>query len=353
MSLYQFTNNANTTLGSAISSGATTITVATGTGILFPTLGTGQYFTATLFAAGSSTGLPNEIVRVTARTGDTMTVLRGQEGTTAQSWNVGDSFSNFITAGLLNNLVGLNDVQSQVGNSAVDAGFTNAGVVTLSPAITSLASILYSPIRVLKINTANTGAYTLNVNGLGAKSVLSNGAALLNNQLAASTVYEVSWNGTNFDLLSSLAVLGTNSVSNSILSQMASKTVKGNLTGSTANASDVPVSSLLSSLGFGAYSLAASGYYIFPNGLILQWGQNRGTYSGNGYVITQTFPTTFPNTLLAMAAIPYTPSSITYVSKHISRTSTGSTTSSVNLTVINDDSDIGYFYGFDWVAIGW
>ena len=167
MSLYQFTNNANTTLGSAISSGATTITVATGTGILFPTLGTGQYFTATLFAAGSSTGLPNEIVRVTARTGDTMTVLRGQEGTTAQSWNVGDSFSNFITAGLLNNLVGLNDVQSQFGNSAVDAGYTNAGVVTLSPAITSLASILYSPIRVLKINTANTGAYTLNVNGLG------------------------------------------------------------------------------------------------------------------------------------------------------------------------------------------
>ena len=203
MSLYQFTNNANTTLGSAISSGATTITVATGTGILFPTLGTGQYFTATLFAAGSSTGLPNEIVRVTARTGDTMTVLRGQEGTTAQSWNVGDSFSNFITAGLLNNLVGLNDVQSQFGNSAVDAGSTNAGVVTLSPAITSLASILYSPIRVLKINTANTGAYTLNVNGLGAKSVVFNGSALTNNQLAAGSIYQVAWDGTNFELLSS------------------------------------------------------------------------------------------------------------------------------------------------------
>ena len=272
MSLYQFTNNANTTLGSAISSGATTITVATGTGILFPTLGTGQYFTATLFAAGSSTGTPNEIVRVTARTGDTMTVLRGQEGTTAQSWNVGDSFSNFITAGLLNNLVGLNDVQSQFGNSAVDAGFTNAGVVTLSPAITSLASILYSPIRVLKINTANTGAYTLNVNGLGAKSVLSNGAALLNNQLAASTVYEVSWNGTNFDLLSSLAVLGTNSVSNSILSQMASHTVKANLTGSTANASDATLAALATALGFGSYSLGTTGYYSFPAGFTVQWG---------------------------------------------------------------------------------
>ena len=272
MSLYQFTNNANTTLGSAISSGATTITVATGTGILFPTLGTGQYFTATLFAAGSSTGTPNEIVRVTARTGDTMTVLRGQEGTTAQSWNVGDSFSNFITAGLLNNLVGLNDVQSQFGNSAVDAGSTNAGVVTLSPAITSLASILYSPIRVLKINTANTGAYTLNVNGLGAKSVLSNGAALLNNQLAASTVYEVSWNGTNFDLLSSLAVLGTNSVSNSILSQMASQTVKANLTGSTANASDATLAALATALGFGSYSLGTTGYYSFPAGFTVQWG---------------------------------------------------------------------------------
>jgi len=131
-----------------------------------------------------------------------MTVVRGQEGTTPQSWAVGASFSNFITAGLLNNLVGTNDIQSQFGNSAVDSGSTNAGVVTLSPAITSLSSILYSPIRVLKIGTANTGAYTLNVNGLGAKSVILNGSALTNGQLAASAVYEVVWDGTNFELMS-------------------------------------------------------------------------------------------------------------------------------------------------------
>jgi len=353
MSLYQFANNANTTLGSAINTTATTITVATGTGVLFPTLTGGQYFTATLFAAGSSTGLPNEIVRVTARTGDTMTVVRGQEGTTPQSWAVGASFSNFITAGLLNNLVGTNDIQSQFGNSAVDSGSTNAGVVTLSPAITSLSSILYSPIRVLKIGTANTGAYTLNVNGLGAKNVLINGSALQNNQLAASAIFEVVWDGTNFELMSNPAALVLNSIPNSSLAQMPASTFKGNITTGTATPSDIPISSLLTSLGFGSYSLAYPGYYTFPNGLIVQWGQNRSVTPGNGYVIPITFPVTFPHSVLAMSVVPYTPSGTTYVSKHISRTNTGSTTSSVNMTVINDDSDIGSFYGFDWVAIGW
>jgi len=102
-----FANNATTTLGSAAGSGATTMTVATGTGNQFPSPAAGQYFSATLWAAGSTTGEPNEIVHVTSRTGDTMTVERGQEGTTAQAWSVGDTFANYPTAAFYNRVSNL------------------------------------------------------------------------------------------------------------------------------------------------------------------------------------------------------------------------------------------------------
>lgn len=174
-----FSNNASTTLGSSIGPSATTITVATGTGDKFPVLGPGQSFTATLWASGSTTGLPNEIVKVTARVGDTMTVVRGQEGTTAGTWAVGDTFANYPTAGFYNNLLTGGDLQSQTGNSANDTGTANAGVITLSPAPASLAAMTLAPIRVLKGPAANTGAYTLNVNGFGAQPVRLGGLSLI------------------------------------------------------------------------------------------------------------------------------------------------------------------------------
>lgn len=211
MSAEQFSNNATTTLGSALSSTATTATVATGTGNNFPSLTAGQFFTATLWAAGSSTGTPNEIVRVTARTGDTMTILRAQEGTTAQNWNVGDTFANYATAGFWNGLATYVDIQQQTGNSTTDTGSANVGVASLSPVPASLASLLFSPIRIKKISSANTAAYLLNLNGFGNQPVTLFGAALTSGQLPASCIYEVLWDGTSFELLSAapLPVLST------------------------------------------------------------------------------------------------------------------------------------------------
>lgn len=244
MSLEQFANNASTTLGSAVSNVATTITVATGSGALFPAISGGQFFHATMFSAGSSTGLPNEIVKVTARAGDTMTVVRGQEGTSASAWSVGDTFANFPTAEFFNGVVQESDVQSQVGNAGVDTGAANEGVVVLVPAITNLSQILYSPIRILKTNSANTSSYQLIVNGLMAENVTLNGQALVAGQLAASQIFEVAWDGSNFELLSNPAVTENNG-----LAQMAANTVKANLTGSAANPSDVTLASLLAALG--------------------------------------------------------------------------------------------------------
>ena len=75
-----FTNNASAPIASTITSSATSITVASGQGAEFPVLAGSDNFTATLVDTSNNI----EIVQVTARSGDTMTVVRGQEGTTAR-----------------------------------------------------------------------------------------------------------------------------------------------------------------------------------------------------------------------------------------------------------------------------
>ena len=96
-----YSNNASTTLASGISNSATTIVVATGTGSLFPTISSvDDYFNVTL--ADSAKHI--EIVTVTARTGDTFTVMRGMENTTARAWLASDILELRITKGLLDQL---------------------------------------------------------------------------------------------------------------------------------------------------------------------------------------------------------------------------------------------------------
>lgn len=93
-------NNASTVLAAGISSTATTLTVNTGTGSLFPSPVSGtSFFKLTLIDA--ATGTLTEIVHVTARTGDTMTIVRGQEGTTNRLWSANDIAANMMTAGTL------------------------------------------------------------------------------------------------------------------------------------------------------------------------------------------------------------------------------------------------------------
>ena len=199
------TNNAQTTLGSALASGSTSLTVATGTGDLFPNPNPdlGQYFRMTLWSALTNSILPNEIVTCTARSGDTMTVARGQEGTTALNWNIGDNVANFFTAGDLAAFAQQDDIQTQQGNFGVDSGSANAGVVTLIPVPPTLGYLTGAPIRVQKVDSANTGAYTLDVNALGnVPVVLPGGAAFTGGELPANGIFTVVYDGTSFELQS-------------------------------------------------------------------------------------------------------------------------------------------------------
>lgn len=94
---FLFANNASTVLAAPISAGATSLTVASGTGSLFPIPGSNLY---AITLNDAATREVFEIIYVQSRSGDTMSnLLRGQEGTTAVSWLAGDYCAQFITAG--------------------------------------------------------------------------------------------------------------------------------------------------------------------------------------------------------------------------------------------------------------
>jgi len=86
MANFVFANNIKTTVASAFSNVATSLTLASSTGL--PALSAGQVLPITLQDA--ATGLVYEICYATAITGSTLTVTRAQEGTAAQNWSVGD-----------------------------------------------------------------------------------------------------------------------------------------------------------------------------------------------------------------------------------------------------------------------
>ena len=97
MTVFIFANNATTTVAGSVSSSATTIPVATGTGALLPQPTAGQAFVLSLFRAANTT--ITEICWCTNVSGDVLTVQRAKEGTVGLSWSAGDIANNELTAG--------------------------------------------------------------------------------------------------------------------------------------------------------------------------------------------------------------------------------------------------------------
>lgn len=98
-----FADNATSVLVGVYNAAATSFTVNAGDGALFPQPGTNTYFMAVIEDRTQSP-IAREIVKVTGRLGDVMTVTRAQEGTTALAWTAGVVFANRVTAGSLTSL---------------------------------------------------------------------------------------------------------------------------------------------------------------------------------------------------------------------------------------------------------
>lgn len=95
------------TLASGVSVGATSMTVATGTGDRFPVVASPDIAYVTLQNATKV-----EIVKITARAAgaDTMTIVKAQEGTTDRAWLTGDIVSMRITAAQAESAVNAQEV---------------------------------------------------------------------------------------------------------------------------------------------------------------------------------------------------------------------------------------------------
>tara|TARA_R110000868_G_scaffold70933_6_gene208224 strand:+ start:1484 stop:2518 length:1035 start_codon:yes stop_codon:yes gene_type:complete len=140
MSNIQFTNFAVTTLASGINGSVTSLTVATGTGALFPTLAGAQYFYCVL--ADAATGVTREVIKVTARSTDTFTVTRAQEGTTGQTYAIGDKVELRLTAAGIATLATTETAQTFAGvqtfssliNQAAGADIASAATIDLTTA---------------------------------------------------------------------------------------------------------------------------------------------------------------------------------------------------------------------------
>lgn len=111
------------------------------------------------------------------------------------------------------------------------AGSANAYTASLSPALTAYTEGVAIAV---KINAANTGASTININGLGAKSIRDpRGNTLPAGKLTAGSIYTLRYNGTNF-ILQGEGTTG-NATASDLLSGKTASTDAGEITGTMPN----------------------------------------------------------------------------------------------------------------------
>ena len=120
-SFLKLANNAYTTLSTSVASGATSLTVTSST--LFPSSGN---FICTiwnkLLYPDPSYDPGMEIIKVTAVSGNTFTILKAQEGTSDNEHNIGDNLELLLTTGVLQ------EIEAQVNAPRTLAELTDVSV---------------------------------------------------------------------------------------------------------------------------------------------------------------------------------------------------------------------------------
>jgi hypothetical protein len=163
-----FANNANTTLNGGITAVATSMVVTSATGFPAPT--GSQYFYCTLADAATQTTI--EIVKVTAVSGTTFTIVRGQDGTTGTAFAAGDVVSLRLVRASLNDFPKLDENNTfsyaPTFNTALAVGSGGTGVTSATgtgagaSVVLSQAPAINSPV----ITSYSTSTVPLKVFGL-------------------------------------------------------------------------------------------------------------------------------------------------------------------------------------------
>lgn len=161
-------------------------------------------------------------------------------GTDAITWDqFGADINSIITS-----------IQNESYVYVLDTGAANAYVATLTPPVTSYVAGQRISLKIANANLTTTP--TVNVNGLGAKTIiLTNGAVVPIGAMPVGMIADLRYNGTNYELLNPALV------PNSMLNLMADQTIKGNVSGGSAVPVDLSATQVRTMLG-----VTAGGNYL-------------------------------------------------------------------------------------------
>lgn len=375
--VYGFTNDAVSTLAAGITAASLSLQITGGGGSLFPTTGTGRVFWATLIKSGAPT--VKERIIVLARAGDNCTsILRGQDGTSAQSWSAGDSIALQNNAGALGSFMQAPQVQAFGANYAPDTGAVNAYIGVLAPAING--HVVGMPILMFA-NHSNSGPSTFS-DGIGVGNLLtSDGDALIAGDIVSGGFYWVVWNGTNFRLAgvdhpaftqihgvlsnaqvpigavlqyeASLIIAATQISGALVGTQIAASVALAGSPTTTTQASGNSSTRLATTAFVNPNSSVGSitGYRVNPDGSMEQWGQVNVTNAATVPIdVAITFPTTFPGGI--QGVYPVANRRIAGASQAVDGSNFASQLTQSGATITIDNNGAGHFIA-SWRALGW
>lgn len=122
-------NNAKSTLAAAIGALDTTLTVTSGTETLFPSPTGGDYFYVTL---EDSTKTVREIVKCTARSTTTLTIVRAQDGTSANIFALGSTVEMRVNKAALSDTISAATTAASNAATSASAAATSASSASTS-----------------------------------------------------------------------------------------------------------------------------------------------------------------------------------------------------------------------------
>lgn len=165
----KFLNRVWATLAAGITNVQTSITLTTGHGARFGTLAAGDKIRAVFIDAANNV----EVIYITGIATDTLTVLRGQDGSTARAYSAGDRIEARIGKSTMEHLV----QQSGEQTFSVAAGTADAMTAAFNPTLTELKD--GQPLRVRAVGANTVTNPTINPDALGALTIYKTGGVAL------------------------------------------------------------------------------------------------------------------------------------------------------------------------------
>lgn len=263
-----FSNNASTTLAAAITNSATSITVSAGKGALFSSPSGGDWEILTI-----TDGTNTEVVKLTARSTDTLTVTRAQESTTGSAFAAGATIEGRITKATLESFA--RPSNTDVSNVA----FGDSSTVTNIDGVTLGASASNAAQRSVAIGKAASIASQNNIAiGYGAKDSFDRTWTASFSNLRGDTLHDganhlfyCSWDAASGSSTPSWVTTGPGAVTSDGSTSWyyigANETIKTNSV----------------SIGFGANSIGADTVSIGGGAVATKEGVSIGGYAVSTY----------------------------------------------------------------------